>query len=110
MTPSGPSARQLTELMFGSCSRSVFTARDSLRSPRLVATTLSNVPFLKSASFVCVQLLVPTARTGAARARTKAEMNWVLMVVSTNFNSGGLRYSVDAESRKPEGGVDAAAC
>src|ERR671912_913439 len=68
MTPSAPSARQFTELMCGSCSSSVFTARESLRSPRFVATTLSNVPFLKSASVVWVQLLVPTARAGAARA------------------------------------------
>src|SRR5687767_14213812 len=67
MTPSGPSARQLTELMCGSCSSSVFTARESLRSPRFVATTFSNEPFLKSASVVCDQLLVPTARAGAAR-------------------------------------------
>src|SRR5882724_8666030 len=67
MEPSGASASALTELIFGSCSSSVLTARESLRTPRFVATTLSSVPFLKSSWLVCVQVLVVTARAVAVQ-------------------------------------------
>ena len=46
-------------------------ARDdeAVVTPRFVATTLSNVPFFQSASDVCTQLLVPTARAVAQRLK-----------------------------------------
>ena len=53
-------------LIRGSCSSNVLIARESLSSPRLVATTPSSVPDLKSVADVCVQKLVLTAMTGAA--------------------------------------------
>src|SRR5690349_10248189 len=66
MEPSGASTSALTALTCGSSSMTVLTARESLSWPRLVATTFSSVPPLKSAWLVCIQLLVPTPHAGAA--------------------------------------------
>src|SRR4051812_44655271 len=66
MTPSDPSASALTELILAFWSSSVLTERESLTTPRLVATTFSSVPFLKSSWLVCVQVLVLTAKAVVA--------------------------------------------
>ena len=50
-------------------------ARESFRSPRLVATTLREVPFLKSASLVWTQWEVLTASALVARERTRQVIN-----------------------------------
>src|SRR5688572_15849636 len=81
------------------------TARESLRSPRLVATTLSNVPDLKSDSAVCVQLLVPTpydiradgAAIAAQTDKTKSFFITLLHSGSSFRRSRGRRGLADVD-------------
>ena len=81
MTPSGPCARAVTVLTFGSSSSRVFTARDSFTSPRFVTTTLCDVPALKSASLFCVQCDVETASTGPAKIRAKRGISLFMKIL-----------------------------
>src|SRR6478672_8726533 len=100
MVPSAASARAFTELIRGSCSSRTLTARESLSSPRLEATTFSSVPLLKSVSLVCVQKLVLTARAEAAIASVARMARWRIGIpIIEYFRSADCRDLLPIRSR-----------